>query len=91
MASPASRVMLHTRTPESLADPEVRRNVVAAAHALGERMGVAVLEATAEPSALHLAIEGPTLVATGFAAELRRTTERWHTARYGAALWRAGD
>lgn len=91
MANPASRVVIRACAPDSLADPEVRRNVIAAAHALGERMGVALLDVTAELDALHVTVEAPPIVATGLAAELRRSTERWHTARYGAPLWHSSD
>jgi hypothetical protein len=73
-----------------LADPDVRRNVLAAANALGERMGVQVVEVTADDDALHICIQGPSVVAAGFAAELRRSTERWHVARYRAPLWHSG-
>lgn len=91
MSSPASRVVIRGCSPESLADREVRRNVIAAAHALGERMGVALLDVRAEADSLHLTVEAPPIVATGLAAELRRSTERWHAARYGAPLWHSSD
>jgi putative aminopeptidase FrvX len=89
MTTPASRVTLRTADADGLADPDVRRTVVAAAHALGERMGVAVLDVSVDPDALHAAVEGPPIVATGFAAELRRSTERWHVGRFGTRLWRS--
>lgn len=89
MGAPASRVTLRTADAQALADLEVRRNIVAAAHALGERIGVPVLDIAVDPNALHATIEGPPLVATGFAAELRRSTERWHMGRFGTPLWRS--
>lgn len=70
-----------------LTDPDVRRIVVSTAEAIAERSGVDLLERIVEPDAMRLTIAGPTLVALGFAAELRRVTESWHRAKYGAPLW----
>lgn len=71
-----------------LDDPGVREMVIATANAIAERQGVAVLglETTAEHITVRLRCGR--IAALGFAAELRRVTTRWFTAKYGAAtLW----
>lgn len=70
-----------------LSDDDVRRIVVASAQAIAERTGVALHGASIEGHVLSLTIQGPTLVAIGFAAEVRRVTEAWHRAKYGHGLW----
>ncbi|MDX9910729.1 MAG: hypothetical protein RBS39_02735 [Phycisphaerales bacterium] len=86
----ASVVTLTTLYEGGLAEPAVRRNVIAAARALGERTGVEVADVSATDSALSVTIAGDRLVAMGFAAELRRATNAWHHARFGADLWPSG-
>ena len=85
-----SVVTLSTLYEGGLADPAVRRNVVAAARALGERTGVVVVDVAATDSALSVTIEGERVVAMGFAAELRRATNGWHHGRFGTDLWPSG-
>lgn len=85
---PLSSLTLHTAQPRGLRDPAVRRNVEAAAHALGERMGVPLHHLHLDDSTAELSIGGPPIVALGFGAELRRSTDRWHHAHYGTRLWR---
>jgi hypothetical protein len=76
-----------SETAGPLGDPDVRRIVVAAAEGIAERTGVRLLSIEPAADAVTLTVEGPTLVAVGFAAELRRATEQWHRAKYGQPLW----
>jgi hypothetical protein len=90
-----STVILRAKRSSPLLDETVHRNVVAAANALAERTGVALIGIDAAGDRLVLDVEGPQLVAIGFAAELRRITNTWHRGRFdGAPLWdepTAGD
>ncbi len=77
-------------TAAPLADAATRRTVVASAHALAERTGVRMVALEADETGLTATIEGPMVVALGFAAELRRTTDAWHRGKYGTRLWGDG-
>ena len=88
-------ITLRALAGEPLLDEAIARNVVAAARALAERTGVALACVTASADRVELDVEAPQRVAIGFAAELRRITERWRRQRYdGEPLWgepRAAD
>lgn len=87
-----SRITLRARSGTPLADHRVRDMVVAAAHALAERHGVETIDVVASPDALECRLRGSQIVALGFAAELRRTTESWYEHTHpGATLWRAAE
>ncbi len=73
--------------PTSASNARLRETVVSAAHALAERVGVRLLNLAWGDDRLEIEIEGPEIVAIGLAAELRRTTDAWHRARTGRALW----
>jgi hypothetical protein len=66
----------------------VRETVRAAAEALAERQGVKLLHLWIDADGLEAEVEGPTLIAMGFAAELRTTTARWAAHRGLGELWR---
>ncbi len=70
-----------------LADERCRSMVLASAEALAERSGVRLVSLEHDVTGLTATIEGPMVVAMGFAAELRRITESWHRKKYGAPLW----
>ncbi|MCC6286107.1 MAG: HAD-IIIA family hydrolase [Phycisphaerales bacterium] len=72
---------------EPLRDPRVRETVLAAARAIAERTGVTLLDLRATETMVEARLAGSRVAALGFAAELRRHTNRWHEARYGAPLW----
>lgn len=81
-------VALHA-APElrPLADERVRATVVAAAEALGERMGVPCRIVEVDDRSVSIDVEAPGVAALGFAAELRRTTNEWAVGRGLGLLW----
>lgn len=74
-----------------LDDERLRETVLAAANGIAERTGVTLQRAAIDDRWLEIAIEGPPILAIGLAAELRRTTDRWHLDRRGVHLWVAPD
>ncbi len=67
-----------------LSDAQRREVVRATAHALAERAGVALAHVTVDEAGVAFEIIGAEIVALGFAAELRRTTNHW-AASHGIA------
>ena len=66
----------------------VREMVEAAAHALAEREGVALLELSTSNDSITLTLALDRLAALGFLAELRRHTNAWYEAKYrDGPLW----
>lgn len=87
-----STVTLRAKSGSPLLDEMIHRNVVAAANALAERTGIALIGIDAAGDRLVLDVEGPQLVAIGLAAELRRITDAWHRGRFaGKPLWDEPD
>ncbi len=84
---PHSAVRLRARGVNALADPALRDRVLAVARGIAERTGVEMLGLRADPGGVEATLVGDELVAVGFAAELRRTTEQWYRGRTGASLW----
>lgn len=84
---PRSAVRLRAKGAGALADPALRDRVLAVARSIAERTGVEVVHLAADPTSVEATLVGDDLVAIGFAAELRRTTESWYRARTGASLW----
>jgi hypothetical protein len=76
-----STVILRALSGLPLADPLVRDVVVATAHAIAERTGVKMIDLQWSPDAIMVTLGTSKLAAIGFAAELRRLTNRWHAAR----------
>ncbi|MEL6739815.1 MAG: HAD-IIIA family hydrolase [Planctomycetota bacterium] len=72
---------------DPLADMRTRGTVLAAARALAERTGLTLLELEARPRELTATLAAGRIAAMGFAAELRRTTNTWHTQAFGLPLW----
>ena len=86
--APASAVTLRALDGEPLADEAVRTMVVATAQAIGERQGVEVLDVATTPSSVTVTLRGGRLESMGLAAELRRLTTAWYTAKYDTdTLW----
>jgi hypothetical protein len=81
-------IALHA-LPRALADHEVRETVRTAAEALAERQGVKLIHLWIDADGLEAEVEGASLVAMGFAAELRTTTTRWALHRGLGELWRS--
>ncbi|MAC18189.1 MAG: hypothetical protein CMJ23_00635 [Phycisphaerae bacterium] len=74
-----------------LEDERLKETVLAAANGIAERTGVALQRVEIMDRRLEIAVEGPPMLAIGLAAELRRTTDRWHLDRRGLHLWVAPD
>lgn len=85
--SDAGTVTLRARDGRPLDDPGVRDVVIATAVSIGERLGVGVRVLDVDGESITLEVDGGTLPAVGLAAELRRTTDRWHEGRSGLTLW----
>jgi len=84
---PRAGVRLQARHRHALVDPDLRERVLAAARALAERTGVEMVQLAATPAGIEATLVGDELVAIGFAAELRRSTEHWYRSRTGRSLW----
>lgn len=82
-----SSVTLRARAGQPLADPRVRDTVAATAHAIGERTGVRVVHVDPHDDRVTITLEGEKIVSVGFAAELRRLTNRWYRDKHGVTLW----
>lgn len=81
-------VTLRARQGRPLDDPRVRATVCAAAEAIAERTGVALLGLATAPDSVTIEIDGSRLEAIGLAAELRRVTNAWQRGRSpGQPLW----
>ena len=83
-----SRIKLHAAYERSLADPLVADLVVASAHEVAERQGVASPEVSVHPDHVELSAALPQAVLLSVATELRKVTGRWHRAKFGTPLWR---
>lgn len=71
-----------------LAEDNIRGMVVASANAIAERNGVDLLYLRTKDDSITCTLACSRLAAIGFAAELRRITERWYRQHTGAStLW----
>ncbi|RLS94991.1 MAG: hypothetical protein DWI12_05260 [Planctomycetota bacterium] len=82
------RMTLHTAYPTSLADEGVAAVVHASALEAAERHGVTSLNVVMHDDRVELIAPLPPAVLLALATHLRRTTGRWHQAKFGVALWR---
>ncbi len=90
--SDRSSITLRARYPGALEDDGVRRTVESTAHAIGERTGVAIERVAMDADSVTVALGTHKLGAVGFAAELRRLTERWYAHKHeGESLWGSTD
>lgn len=87
MTAPSSAVTLRAHLGQPLADQAIRSTVIATAHAIAERTGVELLDLHATDDAVTARLASDRIAALGFAAELRRLTNAWHTTKFGAPLW----
>ncbi|MEQ8850916.1 MAG: hypothetical protein RIB32_03945 [Phycisphaerales bacterium] len=82
-----STVTLRAQFSRPLSDPRVRAMVVAAAEGIAERTGVRVIDLQCSDDAVTVTLGASDVASIGFAAELRRSTQRWHQSKYGIPLW----
>ncbi len=88
MTGRGSAITLRALSGQPLADETTERTVRATAHAIAERTGVNVFSIDTDVDAITVRLDCPRLASVGFAAELRRLTERWYAGRHdGASLW----
>jgi D-glycero-D-manno-heptose 1,7-bisphosphate phosphatase len=84
----AGMVTLHASPEVDLHQPRLRDAITTAAEGLAERTGVRLRGLDWNTHGLTATVEGGEIVALGFAAELRRTTDRWWRAHGGSGpLW----
>lgn len=86
----ASRITLHAdlaAAPRPLADERTRETILAVARSIAERTGVEVLDMHATDTSITATLNASRIAAMGFAAELRRATNDWHTRRHARPLW----
>jgi allophanate hydrolase subunit 1 len=85
---PRTTLTLRALRGQPLAEPLIRRTVVAAARGLAERHGLALVDVRTTSRSITVTLDASKIAALGFMAELRRATERWHEGRTGEAhLW----
>ena len=70
-----------------LADVKIREMVIAVAQAIAERFGVKILDLRTSESLIEVELQADKLAAIGFAAELRRVTNRWAEAKKLPHFW----
>jgi len=81
-------ITLHALEGEPLREEAIRGMVEATAHAIAERQGIEVTSVSTEPDSIRVSLRTNRVAALGFAAELRRLTTNWYTAKYGrSTLW----
>ncbi|MCP4836385.1 MAG: hypothetical protein GY895_16650 [Phycisphaera sp.] len=92
MTDPASHaVRLAFAVDADLEEPGLRETVISVAHAIAERTGVDLAGLEVDAEGIELSVRAAPIVAVGLAAELRRTTDRWHFDRRGTHLWITPD
>ena len=74
----------------ALHDTRTRETVIAAARGIAERTGVPLLNVEADGDTVEVTVEGPSILAIGLLAELRRATEQWYATHHEATLWSRG-
>ena len=85
--SVSTRATLRAAQAGALADPRTRAPIKAAAQGIAERTGVLLLEIQADADGVSVHVEGPTMIAMGLLAELRRATQQWHATHSPDPLW----
>lgn len=71
-----------------LEEAQVREMVVAVAHGIVERHGIAIRSIETAPDRVVVTIAADRLAALGFIAELRRDTNAWYERKYrDGPLW----
>lgn len=87
----ATSVTLRALDPSThpLSDERTRSTVESAARAIAERTGITLSDLTLSDDAVTATLAIHQLGALAFMAELRRTTNSWHTHTHGSPLWPA--
>jgi hypothetical protein len=71
-----------------LDEPIVRETVIATAHGLAERSGVAIRHLVTDTTSITVTLDADRIAGLGFLAELRRLTNRWYEDKYrDGPLW----
>ena len=84
----AGVITLHASPEVDLRESRLRATVCAMAESLAERTGVHLAGLDWNTHSITATVEGGEIVALGFAAELRRSTDRWWRAHGGSGpLW----
>ncbi len=78
---------LSSRDSLPLADNRIRGVVIATAQAIAERFGVQILKLQATDNSIEVELGASKLAAIGFAAELRRVTNRWAETKNLPHFW----
>ncbi|MSQ90834.1 MAG: HAD-IIIA family hydrolase [Phycisphaerales bacterium] len=86
----ATHAMRIRAAPGSLARPSTRAMVESAAHALAEREGVHIARIEIDEEGVEVEVVGEEIVAVGFVAELRSSTNRWAASNGMDQLWASG-
>lgn len=86
---PRSSVTLRALSGSPLESEQVRSIVVSTAWAIGERTGIEVLAVRPHADRIEIDLRCSRLASIGFAAELRRLTERWYAKKHPGSgyLW----
>ncbi len=79
---------LHAFSPGILTPIRTRETVIAAAYGIAERTGVELRDVQADDDRLTVEVRGSLLIAMALLAELRRSTEQWHTSHGDGPLWK---
>jgi len=81
-------VRINALSGKPLADHAVLSSVVAAAHALAERSGIRIVYLSTGDDFIEVDLVAEEVVAVGFAAELRRITNKWFEEKFRAGpMW----
>ena len=71
-----------------LANENIERTVRATAHAIAERTGIEIRRIETDCDCITVTLDCARIASLGFAAELRRLTERWYVGHTGGeTLW----
>jgi hypothetical protein len=83
-----SQITLRALEGAPLEDPRIREMVIATARAIAERQGVTVMDMSTDSDRITVKLNTGRIESIGFAAELRRLTNRWYTQKFGErTLW----
>lgn len=82
-----ARVTLHAATPTALADAALAALIRACAQETAEIQGVTVPQVELFDDRLELSGAMPMPILLAIAADVRRSTGRWHLAKHGSPLW----
>lgn len=76
-----------TSNTAPLADKRLRETTTAVATSIAERFGVKIVNIRTSDSVIEVELQASKLAAIGFAAELRRVTNRWAETKNLPHLW----